>query len=216
MRIWRVSGSTQLQNLAMRRMIVFNSMPSGNKLVGVHNRMGMKFASKFNGTSMVKSKLLKLIKGVLSITSPTDAQENNMKSHSFCTNEFSEVCMLPLCCLQLLSRPRVLTNSWCEQEEEGEEEVGLASQGAVSVAEGRLNVRLDLLKQLETMERGCTVPIYHHSYVRVNQACFLRAFAKSFDDHSSSNVVAFSFHVGIDMSLEACEHVECAIYLITA
>eukprot|EP00983_Pelagomonas_calceolata_P077561 1153918-Pelagomonas_calceolata.AAC.3 len=34
------------------------------------------------------------------------------------------------------------------------------------------------------------------SYVCVNQACSLRAFAKSFDDHSSSNFVAFNFHAG--------------------
>eukprot|EP00983_Pelagomonas_calceolata_P044097 1139155-Pelagomonas_calceolata.AAC.2 len=37
------------------------------------------------------------------------------------------------------------------------------------------------------------------SYVHVNQACSPRAFAKSFDDHSSSNIVAFKFHAGDDM-----------------
>eukprot|EP00983_Pelagomonas_calceolata_P056748 1144735-Pelagomonas_calceolata.AAC.2 len=40
MGIWRVSGSTRLQNLAVRSIIVFNSMSSGNKLVGVYYRMG--------------------------------------------------------------------------------------------------------------------------------------------------------------------------------
>eukprot|EP00983_Pelagomonas_calceolata_P078376 1154238-Pelagomonas_calceolata.AAC.2 len=58
MEIWRVSGSTQLQNLAARNMIVFNSTPSGNKLVGVHDRMGMKFASIFNGALVFQSQLL--------------------------------------------------------------------------------------------------------------------------------------------------------------
>eukprot|EP00983_Pelagomonas_calceolata_P095377 1158005-Pelagomonas_calceolata.AAC.7 len=41
------------------------SMSSGNKLVGVHYRMGMKFESKFNGTLVVKSMLFELFKGVL-------------------------------------------------------------------------------------------------------------------------------------------------------
>eukprot|EP00983_Pelagomonas_calceolata_P006953 226277-Pelagomonas_calceolata.AAC.1 len=50
MGIWRVTGSTQLHSLAMRGILVFNSTPSGNKLVGIHNRMGITFASKFIGT----------------------------------------------------------------------------------------------------------------------------------------------------------------------
>eukprot|EP00983_Pelagomonas_calceolata_P053482 1143307-Pelagomonas_calceolata.AAC.2 len=49
MGIWRVTGSTRVQNLAVRtphtrNIIVFNSTPSGNKLVGVHSRMGMQWA----------------------------------------------------------------------------------------------------------------------------------------------------------------------------
>eukprot|EP00983_Pelagomonas_calceolata_P032628 1023122-Pelagomonas_calceolata.AAC.3 len=51
MGIWRVTGSIWLQNLAMINIVVFNTTPGGNKLVGIQNRMGMKFASKFNGTS---------------------------------------------------------------------------------------------------------------------------------------------------------------------
>eukprot|EP00983_Pelagomonas_calceolata_P123100 1160971-Pelagomonas_calceolata.AAC.3 len=47
LQIARVTGSTWLQDLAVRSSIVFNSMPSGNKLVGILNGMGMKFASKF-------------------------------------------------------------------------------------------------------------------------------------------------------------------------
>eukprot|EP00983_Pelagomonas_calceolata_P003317 107621-Pelagomonas_calceolata.AAC.3 len=61
MGIWRVTGSTRLQNLAVRSITVFNSASSGNKLVGILNRMGMKFVSKFNGTLMVQSQLLKLV-----------------------------------------------------------------------------------------------------------------------------------------------------------
>eukprot|EP00983_Pelagomonas_calceolata_P023856 751174-Pelagomonas_calceolata.AAC.1 len=45
MGIWGVTGSTQLQNLAVKISLVFSSTPSGNKLVGICNRMGMKFAS---------------------------------------------------------------------------------------------------------------------------------------------------------------------------
>eukprot|EP00983_Pelagomonas_calceolata_P028570 894534-Pelagomonas_calceolata.AAC.1 len=101
--IWRVAGSTRLQNLAVRSITVFNTTSCGNKLVGILNRMGMKFVSKFNGTSMVQSKLLKLVASVLNITSPTNTQENNMKSHSFCTDKIAEVC------IQLLSRPPVFT-----------------------------------------------------------------------------------------------------------
>eukprot|EP00983_Pelagomonas_calceolata_P048173 1140942-Pelagomonas_calceolata.AAC.4 len=59
--------------------------------MGVLNRMGMKLQAR---------KLR---------ASPANTQKDCMKSHSFYTNEFAEVCMLPLCCLQLLSRPRVLT-----------------------------------------------------------------------------------------------------------
>eukprot|EP00983_Pelagomonas_calceolata_P128314 1161499-Pelagomonas_calceolata.AAC.11 len=40
-------------------------------------------------------------------------------------------------------------------------------------------------------------------YVHVKQACSPRAFAKSLDDHSSSNIVAFSLHAGDDMILAA-------------
>eukprot|EP00983_Pelagomonas_calceolata_P012761 408050-Pelagomonas_calceolata.AAC.1 len=58
--------------------------------------MGMKFASKFIGALVVKSQLLRLGKGVLCVAGPTNAQKD-------------EVCMLPLCCLQLLSKPRVFT-----------------------------------------------------------------------------------------------------------
>eukprot|EP00983_Pelagomonas_calceolata_P024184 760706-Pelagomonas_calceolata.AAC.1 len=71
MGVWRAGGSTRLQNLAVRSMIVFNSASSGGKLVGLHNRMGMELASKFNGTLVAKSQLFKLVEGMLSIPSPT-------------------------------------------------------------------------------------------------------------------------------------------------
>eukprot|EP00983_Pelagomonas_calceolata_P013124 419381-Pelagomonas_calceolata.AAC.1 len=76
MGIWRVTGSTRLQNPAMRSVFVLSGTPSG---------WACSFASKFHGTVVVKFKLFELIKGVFSITSHTNAQENNMKSHSFCT-----------------------------------------------------------------------------------------------------------------------------------
>eukprot|EP00983_Pelagomonas_calceolata_P062297 1147234-Pelagomonas_calceolata.AAC.1 len=40
-------------------------------------------------------------------------------------------------------------------------------------------------------------------HVHVHQACPPGAFAKSFDDHSSSSIVVFSFHAGDDMILAA-------------
>eukprot|EP00983_Pelagomonas_calceolata_P057490 1145084-Pelagomonas_calceolata.AAC.2 len=42
-----------------------------------------------------------------------------------------------------------------------------------------------------------------HRSEPVNQACFPRAFTKSFGEHSSSNIVAFNFHAGDDMILAA-------------
>eukprot|EP00983_Pelagomonas_calceolata_P098660 1158374-Pelagomonas_calceolata.AAC.7 len=74
MGIWRVTGSTRLQILAVRSVFVFNSTNCGNKLVGIRNRMGMKFASKFIGTLVVKSQLLKVVEGVLSVACPTYTQ----------------------------------------------------------------------------------------------------------------------------------------------
>eukprot|EP00983_Pelagomonas_calceolata_P124758 1161139-Pelagomonas_calceolata.AAC.7 len=53
-RIWKVTGSIQLQSLDVRSIFVFKSTPSGNKLVVLHNRMGMKFASMFNGALVVQ------------------------------------------------------------------------------------------------------------------------------------------------------------------
>eukprot|EP00983_Pelagomonas_calceolata_P089171 1157285-Pelagomonas_calceolata.AAC.6 len=90
-------------------MIVFKSTPSDNKLVGVHNRMGMKLASKCIGTLMVKFQLFELIKGMLDVAGPTNTQKDGVQSHDFSTNKFAEFCMLLLCRLQLLSRPRVFT-----------------------------------------------------------------------------------------------------------
>eukprot|EP00983_Pelagomonas_calceolata_P068801 1150093-Pelagomonas_calceolata.AAC.1 len=89
MGILRVTGSTWLHNLAVTSILVFNSTPSGNKLVGIHNRMGMKFASKFIG-ALVKSQLFKLVKDVLSVAGSTNTQKNGVESHNFCINEFAE------------------------------------------------------------------------------------------------------------------------------
>eukprot|EP00983_Pelagomonas_calceolata_P030700 964210-Pelagomonas_calceolata.AAC.2 len=63
MGIWRVRSSW-LQNLAVRSIDISNNTASGNKLVVICNRTGMKFVSKFNDTLMVKFKLFELIKGV--------------------------------------------------------------------------------------------------------------------------------------------------------
>eukprot|EP00983_Pelagomonas_calceolata_P131602 1161794-Pelagomonas_calceolata.AAC.3 len=76
--------------MAARSITVINSTPSGNKLVGILYIMGLK-------------------SGVLSVAGPTNTQKDGVESHNFCINESAEVCMLPLCRLQLLSRPCVLT-----------------------------------------------------------------------------------------------------------
>eukprot|EP00983_Pelagomonas_calceolata_P013292 424189-Pelagomonas_calceolata.AAC.1 len=59
MGVWRITGSTRLQNLAVRSFVL-NSTPSGIKSMSILNRMGMKFVSKFNGMLMVQSQLLEL------------------------------------------------------------------------------------------------------------------------------------------------------------
>eukprot|EP00983_Pelagomonas_calceolata_P088336 1157180-Pelagomonas_calceolata.AAC.2 len=40
MGVWRVTGSTWLQNLAVRSAFVLESTPSGNKFMSILNRMG--------------------------------------------------------------------------------------------------------------------------------------------------------------------------------
>eukprot|EP00983_Pelagomonas_calceolata_P127744 1161441-Pelagomonas_calceolata.AAC.1 len=45
--------------------------------------------------------------GMISIAGPTNIQKDSVESHNSSTHEFAEVCKLPLCRFQLLSRPRV-------------------------------------------------------------------------------------------------------------
>eukprot|EP00983_Pelagomonas_calceolata_P009147 296115-Pelagomonas_calceolata.AAC.1 len=71
MGIWRVTGSTRLQNVAVRSICVFNSTPSSNKHVGIHDRMGMELVGKYDGKLVVRSQLSKRVKGMLSATGPT-------------------------------------------------------------------------------------------------------------------------------------------------
>eukprot|EP00983_Pelagomonas_calceolata_P084646 1156396-Pelagomonas_calceolata.AAC.1 len=89
MGIWRVGGGTRPQGMAVRSITVFNSTPSGNKLVGILYRMGMKSVSKFIGVLVVKSQLFKLIECMFCVTRSTNAQKNGMKYHSFCTDKES-------------------------------------------------------------------------------------------------------------------------------
>eukprot|EP00983_Pelagomonas_calceolata_P065641 1148670-Pelagomonas_calceolata.AAC.1 len=73
--IGRVTGSTRIQSLAVRSITAFNSMPSGNKLVSMRNRMGMKSVSEFSSL-VVKSQSSKLVNGMLSIAGPAKTQKN--------------------------------------------------------------------------------------------------------------------------------------------
>eukprot|EP00983_Pelagomonas_calceolata_P045465 1139751-Pelagomonas_calceolata.AAC.5 len=107
MGFWRVTKSTRLQNLAVISVLVLKSTPGGNKFMSILNRMGMQVARKFQGTLLVKSQLFKLVQGMLSIAGPTNTQKDGVKSHYFSINKSAEVCVLPLCRLQLLFRPRV-------------------------------------------------------------------------------------------------------------
>eukprot|EP00983_Pelagomonas_calceolata_P123954 1161055-Pelagomonas_calceolata.AAC.2 len=50
-----IIGSTRLHNLAASSTLVFNSKSSIARLVGILDRMGIKFASKFIGALEVKS-----------------------------------------------------------------------------------------------------------------------------------------------------------------
>eukprot|EP00983_Pelagomonas_calceolata_P032760 1026332-Pelagomonas_calceolata.AAC.1 len=90
MGIWRVTGSTWLQNLAVRNIIILHSASSGNKVMGILNRMGMEFLSKFMGPLLVQSKMFELVQGVISEAGPANTQKDGVKSHNFSTNEFSE------------------------------------------------------------------------------------------------------------------------------
>eukprot|EP00983_Pelagomonas_calceolata_P047845 1140817-Pelagomonas_calceolata.AAC.1 len=83
MGFWRVVGSTRLHNLAAISITVCNGTPSGNKLVGIHNIMGMKFVSKFIGAFVVQSKLFKLVQGMISTAGPTSTQKDGVESHNF-------------------------------------------------------------------------------------------------------------------------------------
>eukprot|EP00983_Pelagomonas_calceolata_P065987 1148812-Pelagomonas_calceolata.AAC.16 len=64
MGIRKVTGSTWLQNLTVRSIIVNNSTSSG-----------MKFAIRFNGTLVVKSQLFKVVQGIPGVTGPTNTQK---------------------------------------------------------------------------------------------------------------------------------------------
>eukprot|EP00983_Pelagomonas_calceolata_P102658 1158832-Pelagomonas_calceolata.AAC.2 len=78
----RGTGGLLAPGLAVE-LFIFNSTPSGNKLVGILNRVGLKLVGKLNGTLLVQTQLFQLVRSMLSITCPTNAQEIGMKSHSF-------------------------------------------------------------------------------------------------------------------------------------
>eukprot|EP00983_Pelagomonas_calceolata_P026532 832880-Pelagomonas_calceolata.AAC.1 len=79
MGICRVTGSTRIQNLALRS-IIFHSTSCGNKPMGLLNRMGMEFLSNFMGPLMVQSKLFKLVQGKVGIKGKREQPENKAGS----------------------------------------------------------------------------------------------------------------------------------------
>eukprot|EP00983_Pelagomonas_calceolata_P035329 1104947-Pelagomonas_calceolata.AAC.2 len=108
--------------------------------------MGMKFASKLNGTLVVKFQLFKLVKGVLSLTGPTDTQKDDIcmplyrfqllpRPSSFtkflisikCTYRFTLSCwgcLARVVVLDLCGVLCLLRNTWYEEKEEEEQEEG--------------------------------------------------------------------------------------------
>eukprot|EP00983_Pelagomonas_calceolata_P039226 1137083-Pelagomonas_calceolata.AAC.1 len=133
MGIWRVSGSSWPQNLAVGSGIAFNSTPSGNKLVGIHNRMGMEYTSKFNGTLVVKSQLFKLVKVMLNVTGPTNTQEDDL--HGAVMPPPTAV--QASCLHSILFRPSVHVAGRRRKRRRGIGEFGM---GLISIASGQLDV----------------------------------------------------------------------------
>eukprot|EP00983_Pelagomonas_calceolata_P062303 1147236-Pelagomonas_calceolata.AAC.3 len=52
--------------------------------------MGVKFASKFNGTSVIKSQLVNLVKGTLSVTAPTNIQKDDLQAAAVPSPTFAQ------------------------------------------------------------------------------------------------------------------------------
>eukprot|EP00983_Pelagomonas_calceolata_P118074 1160469-Pelagomonas_calceolata.AAC.6 len=107
MGIWKVTGSTWLQNLTVRSVIAFIYTP---ELVGIHNRTGMEFAGNLSGTLMFQFQLFDVVKDMLCITSPTNAQKNDLHAavappltvaQAFTVFNFYHV-HVPLVCTQLM------------------------------------------------------------------------------------------------------------------
>eukprot|EP00983_Pelagomonas_calceolata_P016109 509788-Pelagomonas_calceolata.AAC.1 len=85
-------------------------MSSGDKLASILDRMVVKTDLRYERKKerlRLPSPAALIIQGMTSIAGPTNARKYSVESHDFSTNEFAEVCMLPLCRLQLLSRPHV-------------------------------------------------------------------------------------------------------------
>eukprot|EP00983_Pelagomonas_calceolata_P052914 1143067-Pelagomonas_calceolata.AAC.1 len=198
------------------------------KMRGSRNRTGMKISSKFIGASVVQTKLCKLVQGMISIAGPTNTQKDSVetRSHDLSTNEFAEVCMLSLCRLQLLSRPHVFTVlnfnqvhmllvdiQLVRRKKEKKKWFQFIRSNEYSIRTTRCEsrpLRKITWKKIwgyNSVGRMCKKFVLRRpiitSNVHVNQACSTRAFAKSFDDHSSSNIAAFNFHAGDDMILAA-------------
>eukprot|EP00983_Pelagomonas_calceolata_P104064 1158980-Pelagomonas_calceolata.AAC.5 len=82
MGVWRVTGSTRLQNLAVRSVFVFDGTSSGNKFVGIFRLYGFySFVGIFDRMSM-------------QFASPTNTQKYGVESHSFCIDKIAELVRL--------------------------------------------------------------------------------------------------------------------------
>ena len=115
MQIRWVPRGTRPWDLAVGSIIVCESTSSGHKFVGVNSRMGIQTTGKFSGTLVVTTQLFELIKGVLYVTSSTNAQENGVNGDSLSIYELTQARMLLLSRFQLMLRPGIFTILYLNQ-----------------------------------------------------------------------------------------------------
>eukprot|EP00983_Pelagomonas_calceolata_P077499 1153887-Pelagomonas_calceolata.AAC.1 len=152
----------------------------------------MEFLSKFMGPLVVQSKLFKLVQGMISVAGPTDTQKDTVESHNFSSNDFAEF-QSNARAAGLHEVGGVVSRGWlmwssvlvC---------VCCVTHGVSGWKKEKKEWVWHYREDLEVALRQLTIT----PHVHVNQACPPRAFAKSFDNHSSSNIgVQFSgFRIG--------------------
>eukprot|EP00983_Pelagomonas_calceolata_P131717 1161803-Pelagomonas_calceolata.AAC.14 len=163
--------------------------------------MGMKFASKSNVTLVAKSHLFELVKGVLSVTSPTNIQKDHpytMMVHNVTDFPFTYTCtnlhaaiVPPPTAAQLV---RLSNVGGC---------VGPVWSAPVWGAHAVPAAYYMVVKEkvsLELFRRFCCANLSSLPMSVLTKPA-PQGLLLSFDDHSSSDIVIFSFHAGDNMIL---------------